>query len=160
MDLKNMAEEIHNLFLEKNMTLSFAESCTGGLLSESVTQFSGASKYFLGSVVSYSGQVKMDLLKVPESLIVENGEVSIPVAEKMAEGAKEVLKTDWSLSVTGIAGPGGGSEEKPVGTVCFGVNGPGFEFSEKVLINGEDRKQIQNNSAVYGLGLLKLGIQS
>ena len=157
---ESLVEEIHNYFMERGQTLGFAESCTGGLLSSLITERPGVSKYFLGTVVSYSGKVKEELLDVPFHLMQTLGEVSIPVARAMAHGSREVLQCDWSIAITGIAGPTGGTEEKPVGTVCFAVCGPGFEYVEQVLIEGSERRIIQQRTAEHALKLLKTAIHS
>jgi PncC family amidohydrolase len=108
----------------KKWTLGVAESCTGGLLSHYITSLSGSSAFFLGGVVSYSNQVKRDLLGVPEEMLSTYGAVSEPVALAMAQGARRVLRVDVAASVTGIAGPLGGTESKPVGTVYIAVASP------------------------------------
>lgn len=113
---------------QKKWTLATAESCTGGLLSGALTDVSGSSSAFLGGIVAYSNAVKEHLLGVPFDLLQDFGAVSEQVAKKMAEGAKEKLNTTHGLSTTGIAGPGGGSIEKPVGLVYIGfadgIDGP------------------------------------
>ncbi|MCB9026933.1 MAG: CinA family protein [Bdellovibrionaceae bacterium] len=151
---------IHNWFIANRKTLGFAESCTGGLLSSLLTQQAGASKYFMGAVVSYSGKIKESLLKVPAPIMKNFGEVSLPVAKLMAQGARQALQCDWSIAITGIAGPGGGSVEKPVGTLCFAVCGPDFEYVEQQLIEGSERRIIQQRSAEQALKLLKMALQS
>ena len=108
------------LLIEKQLTIAVAESCTGGGLSSLLTSQSGASEYFDRGFVTYSNQAKMDMLDVFEHTLDEFGAVSEQVAEQMASGARRHAKTDVSVSITGIAGPTGGSVEKPVGTVCFG----------------------------------------
>ncbi|MFL6261741.1 MAG: competence/damage-inducible protein A [Thermoanaerobaculia bacterium] len=105
-------------------TLTAAESCTGGLFSQRITTVAGSSDYFLGAAVTYSNELKTRLVGVPAEMIVEHGAVSEPVARAMAEGVRRELGSDWGVGITGIAGPGGGSEEKPVGTVHFAVAGP------------------------------------
>ena len=158
--MQQLASEIHEWFLGHNKTLSFAESCTGGQLSATITALPGASQYFLGSVVSYARSIKADVLNVSLPLMQVAGEVSTPVAQQMARGARLVLGSDWSVSVTGIAGPGGGTEKKPVGTVCFGVSGPGFEYSEEQHFKVSGREEIQRASVEHAFKLLKIGIQS
>ncbi len=137
----------------RRQTLGFAESCTGGLTSATLCEISGVSEVFLGSIVSYSNEIKTDLLGVPSEILKQQGAVSAPVALLMAKGAKKVLKTSWALSITGIAGPGGGSKEKPVGTVFFAVAGPQLEMSEKQAFSGE-RAEIQRQAADYAVTLL------
>lgn len=116
-----LEETLHKRFIEKKLTLSIAESCTGGSLAARFTRMPGASGYFLGSVVAYSYQLKLKLLGVPEDLLREKGEVSQEVVEKMAEGILKLTESDFALAVSGIAGPTGGTPEKPVGTVWCGI---------------------------------------
>ena len=108
----------------RNKTLSVAESCTGGLISNTFTDASGASDYFRGGIVSYSIEAKQDLLDVPEDMIQQHTAVSQEVAIAMASGAAEKFESDYALSVTGYAGPTGGTSENPVGTVFIGLNSP------------------------------------
>ncbi len=120
-------------------TLSVAESCTGGLLAERITAIPGSSDYFLGGVVTYSNEWKTRFLGVSEEMLAAHGAVSEPVARAMAEGARSRLGTTWALSVTGVAGPGGGSEEKPVGTVHLALAGPeGVEHRRARFPGGRD----------------------
>jgi nicotinamide-nucleotide amidase len=105
---------------EKNLTISFAESCTGGLTASNITDISGSSSVFLGSVVCYANEVKTGVLGVKEQTLIDHGAVSAQTAYEMAEGARKVMNSDISISFTGIAGPGGGTPDKPVGTVGIG----------------------------------------
>lgn len=134
-------------------TLSCAESCTGGLLSAFLTTLPGVSDVYMGSVIAYSNRVKEDLLDVPPSLLRVVGAVSLPVAKSMATGVRKALGTTWALGITGIAGPGGGSPQKPVGTVCFGLSGPGVEWAEQHQLGGE-RREIQTTSVLKALEIL------
>ena len=102
-------------------TLSVAESCTGGLLAQRITEVPGSSKYFIGGVIAYANEVKTKELGVEPMLLMEHGAVSAPVAEAMAEGIRTRVGTDFGLSITGVAGPDGGTEEKPVGTVFIAL---------------------------------------
>ncbi|MEZ4475255.1 MAG: nicotinamide-nucleotide amidohydrolase family protein [bacterium] len=106
------------------LSLGTAESCTGGLVGAAITDVPGASSVFFGSVVSYSNSVKTGVLDVPAEVLAEHGAVSEPCAAAMALGARRRLGVDVAVSITGIAGPGGGSPTRPVGTVCFGFAGP------------------------------------
>ncbi len=139
---------------DRSQTLALAESCTGGLLSSWVTALPGVSSFYRGAVVSYHSDAKIDQLGVPVRLIECHGEVSIPVAVSMAHGARTRLKSSWALSITGIAGPSGGSLEKPVGTVCFALVGPGFEESSTQRFNEKSRQEIQRRSALFALEML------
>jgi nicotinamide-nucleotide amidase len=117
----NMAEILFHSLSSKNKTLSIAESCTGGYISHQMTLIPGASKVFVGSVISYSNSVKHHQLGVENTLFETVGAVSEQVVEQMVQGVRERLQTDYAIAVSGIAGPGGGSAEKPVGTVVIGV---------------------------------------
>jgi len=143
---------------ERNETIAFAESCTGGLLSSLVARIPGVSTVFMGSLVTYSNEAKVKLLGVPEDVLRANGAVSAPVALAMAKGARERLGADWSVSITGVAGPGGGTPQKPVGTVFLALNGPGLdgrgvERVTKRLFRGT-RREIQFRSARYALAMM------
>jgi nicotinamide-nucleotide amidase len=118
----SMAELIFRMLSERGKTLSIAESCTGGYISHLLTVLPGVSKVFVGSVVSYSNSVKHHQLGVESTLFETVGAVSEPVVRQMAKGVREKLQTDYSIAVSGIAGPGGGSPDKPVGTVVIGVS--------------------------------------
>lgn len=114
-------QELAALFRASGMTLALAESCTGGMIAARVTEIAGCSAWFKGGVVAYSNEVKMKLLDVPAPMLAMYGAVSEPVARAMAEGVRRVIGSDLSLAVTGIAGPDGGTSEKPVGTVYIAV---------------------------------------
>lgn len=146
-------EEISKILRSRKENLSFAESCTGGLLSATLCEKPGVSNIFLGSVVSYSNEVKVNLLAVKEDTLKSFGAVSVQVAKEMAQGASSRLKTNWAVSITGVAGPGGGSVEKPVGTVCFSIVGPNIELVEKQVFSGQ-RTDIQRQAADYAAKLL------
>lgn len=153
----SIEEKVANLqarFEGLGYTLSIAESCTGGQISSAFTARAGISKIFLGSVVSYHKKLKVELLGVPSSTIANMGEVSLPVAVAMARGVKKLSESTWALSVTGIAGPGGGTPDKPAGTVCFAVIGPGFEESRLIQFAASDRQKIQFNSVEFALNFL------
>jgi nicotinamide-nucleotide amidase len=137
----------------KGWKLALAESCTGGLLSRRVTSVAGASDYFDRAFITYSNAAKTELLGVPEDLLLAYGAVSEPVAAAMAKGARERAKVDVALSITGIAGPGGGSPEKPVGTVFIACATPQGTTVEKHLFAGS-RERIQEGSAHAALVLL------
>ena len=137
----------------EHQTLALAESCTGGQISALFTARSGASKYFQGSIVSYANHVKHDLLGVRESQLIKSGAVSREVALAMAHGARKALKANWSISVTGIAGPTGGTKKKPVGLVFYAVAGPRFAKVEKRIFSG-NRKMIQKKAAESAVTLL------
>lgn len=117
----SLEEIIGQQLRARGLTLALAESCTGGLIGHRVTNVAGSSDYFLGGVVSYSNRAKVDLLRVPEEVLAARGAVSPETARDMAQGVRELFRADLGLAVTGIAGPGGGSDTKPVGTVYLGL---------------------------------------
>jgi nicotinamide-nucleotide amidase len=158
MDLKSAATKLLGDLRAKKLTVSFAESCSGGLLSATITAIPGVSDLFLGSIVSYAYQAKVDLLGVSWDTLKAEGAVSQKVAEQMARGARERLKSDWSVAITGIAGPSGGTADKPVGTVWFAVSGPNLDGSKRMHFSG-DREQIQRQSAVFAMELLREWIE-
>lgn len=127
---------VGELLRRAGATLAAAESCTGGLLSERVTRIPGSSDYFVGGAVTYTNGLKTRLLGVSEELLAAEGAVSEPVARAMAEGARQALGADWGIGITGVAGPGGGSDAKPVGTVHLAVAGPGGTVHHRVRFPG------------------------
>jgi nicotinamide-nucleotide amidase len=135
--------------------LGLAESCSGGLMAARITNVPGASDYFAGSAVTYSYEAKEDLLGVPKALLEEFGAVSPEVAEAMAKGALERFGADVALSITGIAGPGGGTEEKPVGYVCFNARlADGTVIAREPVIPG-NRADIRERSALVAMHILR-----
>ena len=148
---------IEELFKRKE-SLVCAESCTGGLLSSSITSISGSSEVFKGSIVSYSNELKQSLLNIPEKLIEKFGAVSEEVAETMAINAKEKLNSDWSIAISGIAGPSGGNEEKPVGLVYISIAGPNNHITniKKIFSSTRNRIEIQRLSVNVCLNSLRL----
>lgn len=152
---KGTLEELVGLRLrETGFSLAVAESCTGGLICHRITNVAGASDYFMGGVVTYSNQAKIDLLEVPEGILAARGAVSAETAQAMAVGVREVFHTDIGLSVTGIAGPTGGTPEKPVGTVYIGLAMPQGVESRHHLFHGS-REQIKTLSAQTALNWLR-----
>lgn len=135
------------------------ESCTGGLVSHLLTQVAGASEYFLGGVVAYSNQAKQNLLGVDALTLAEHGAVSPETAREMARGTRSAFLVHVGLSVTGIAGPEGGSEDKPVGLTYIGVVTPEGEWVERYLWSG-DREANKQASAVAALELLLQAVQA
>jgi nicotinamide-nucleotide amidase len=149
-----MEEVLGSLLRARGETLSLAESCTGGLLAGKITSVAGSSDYFKGGFVTYHNDVKRDFLGVQSATLKKHGAVSAPCAEEMAAGCRRRAGTTWALSVTGVAGPGGGSPEKPVGLVFAGLAGPAGTRSFKRLFFG-DRAQIREQSALWALDLLR-----
>jgi nicotinamide-nucleotide amidase len=149
-------EKIVGALLRKaGATLTLAESCTGGLVSERLTRVPGSSDYFLGGAVTYTNELKTLLVGVPQELIAEHGAVSEPVARAMAEGVCRALGSDWGIGITGVAGPGGGSEAKPVGTVHIALAGPdGATDHRKVRFPG-DRERIRWFASQIALEMLR-----
>lgn len=148
-------QELEKLCVTRGRTIALAESCTGGLLASWICAYPGASRFFQGAVVSYSRVAKENVLGVPAPLLRAHGEVSLPVARAMAVGARRACAADWAVAVTGIAGPGGGSPAKPVGYVCFGGAGPGFEeASLHVFPAAGGRQDIQRQAALFAFDFL------
>jgi nicotinamide-nucleotide amidase len=137
------------------MTVAVAESCTGGLLGARLTERPGSSAYVLGGLITYSDDAKVALLGVDREIIRSRGAVSAECAEAMARGARAALGSDWALSVTGIAGPGGGTAEKPVGLVYIGIAGPGGAVGHVEHRRGGDRQTIRERSVAAALHLLR-----
>jgi len=136
-------------------TIATAESCTAGMVAARLTDRAGSSAYVAGGVVSYSNQAKMDLLGVDATLLDAHGAVSEPVAEAMAAGALERFGADTAIAITGIAGPGGGSAEKPVGTVCFSVKlGDGYTVTRTLLLPG-NRSDVRERSTTVAMHMLR-----
>ena len=149
-----LPQVLGRLLKERGQTLSLAESCTGGYVSHLITSIPGSSAYFTGGVISYANAVKMEELGIPSDMLELNGAVSRPVVEKMATGVREALRTDWSVALTGIAGPDGGTPDKPVGTVWMAVAGP--EGVQSVLGKFPGRRAtIIEGSALAALNLLR-----
>jgi competence/damage-inducible protein CinA-like protein len=135
--------------------LAVAESCTGGLIAQRITEVTGSSDYFEGGVIAYANAVKQDLVGVSEETLSRYGAVSVETARAMAAGVRRRLSTDWALSVTGIAGPGGGSAEKPVGTVCFGLAGGSQDDVAVERRLAGNREAIRRWAAAIALDLLR-----
>lgn len=154
LDGETIDEQVAKLL--QGRRLGLAESCSGGMLAARITDVPGASDYFMGSVVSYSNEAKAELLGVDPGLIAAQGAVSPEVAEAMAIGALERFGADVAVSITGIAGPGGGSEEKPVGYVCFNARlADGTALARDPVIPG-DRSDIRERSALVAMHLLRV----
>jgi len=158
-DDASMVQVLGELLKTKGDTLSVAESCTGGFISHELTSLSGSSVYFMGSIVSYDNQVKMDDLGVLESDLIAHGAVSQPVVEQMAVGVRNRYKTTYAISTSGIAGPTGGSEKKPVGTVWVGIATPSRVYSRKFLF-GHNRQRNIEMTTLYAFNMLRKEILS
>lgn len=149
-----LEEAIGERLKQLGQTLAVAESCTGGFLSHLITTVPGSSTYYIGGVVSYANAVKMEELGIPGDMLALDGAVSRPVAERMAEGVRAALKSDWAVATTGIAGPGGGTPGKPVGTVWIAVAGPGGTVSAKSIFTGS-RKLVITRASIAALNMLR-----
>ena len=147
------AERLVKSLIEQNLTCATAESCTGGGVGYAITGVAGSSAVFWGGVISYDNSVKRDVLGVPEEVLSTKGAVSSECAAAMAEGARRRLKTDLAVSITGIAGPGGGSAEKPVGLVWFGLASNAGTATDKKIFPG-DREAVRAAAIEHALGLL------
>lgn len=150
-ELEKLAEQLGAVLLERGEWLAAAESCTGGWLAQSVTAIAGSSAWFDRGFVTYSNAAKVDMLGVPETTLDRHGAVSEATARAMAQGALAHSRADWAVAITGIAGPSGGSEDKPVGTVCFAWAGrdAGCEASTRHFAG--DRAAVREQSVEYAL---------
>lgn len=155
----SLEEDVVSLLTERGMTIALAESCTGGLIAARITDVPGASKVFPGSVVAYSNEAKVKLLGVSASTLERCGAVSEETAREMAAGARQAFGADIGVSVTGIAGPDGGSAEKPAGTVCFGFAWPGETVSGRECFPG-DRERVRLFSTAYALNRVRVRLVS
>ncbi len=149
-EMNPVLHQLHALCLARNATIATAESCTGGLISALLTSLPSSSSYFLGGVCSYSNESKSNLIRVPAELIRKHGAVSESVAKSMAEGARAVFDADYSVAVTGIAGPGGGTIDKPVGTVFVSFYAKGVITVEHLSLQG-DRDSIRAQTCLFAL---------
>ncbi|MEI7556284.1 nicotinamide-nucleotide amidohydrolase family protein [Candidatus Chlorohelix sp.] len=147
------------LLREKRLTVATAESCTGGLIGDRLTNISGSSDYFMGGVMSYSNRVKEKILGVPAITLETVGAVSSECALAMAQGVRHLLDTDIGVSATGIAGPGGGTPQKPVGLVYIALSADGYERVECFIWSG-DRIQNKRESSEAALKILIEYLQS
>jgi len=139
--MKTLIERISTVLIRQGATLSLAESCTGGALAALFTSRAGASAYFKGGVIAYSNEIKRDLLGVEADTLTEHGAVSCEVACRMAEGVRRICRSDYSIAVTGIAGPDGGSPDKPVGTVWIAVASSHRTVAEKLSLGDQGREK-------------------
>ncbi len=154
-DGRSLEEVVGALLLERGLKLAAAESCTGGMLLGTLTKVAGSSGWVAGGVVAYANDVKVQSLDVPADLIAAHGAVSEPVAEAMAEGARRAMRAGIGVGITGIAGPTGGTETKPVGTVCLAVAGPGERRVVKTVRFPGDRAMVRQMSVQGALDLVR-----
>ena len=155
----NIIEEIYNIAKLKKIKISCAESCTGGLIGAALTEFPGISEIFNGSAVTYSNEAKNKILGVKSETLKNFGAVSQQCAIEMAEGSRRIYDSDLAVSVTGIAGPDGGTELKPVGTVCFGISTKNNSYSFTKIFSG-DRKAIRDQTVDCALNELLKNLRS
>jgi nicotinamide-nucleotide amidase len=152
-----LPEAVGRLLKENRQTLALVESCTGGWLAKAITDVAGSSAYFLRGYVTYTNQSKIDVLDVPADLIKAHGAVSEPVARAMALGCQQKAGSDYAISVTGIAGPSGGTPDKPVGLVWLGLAVPGEVATRRLRISpAHTREQIRLRTVRAGLNWLRL----
>ena len=152
--MKKLSQKIVGLLVKKRLKISFAESCTGGLLSSTITSISGSSKVFTIGFVTYSNQSKIRMLKVSKKIIRKYGTVSEQVCKAMAENVSKIGKSNIAVSITGIAGPGGGTKKKPVGLVFIGIKKGNKISVKKYFFKNRRRSYIQKNSVNKSLKLI------
>ncbi|MCK5542107.1 MAG: competence/damage-inducible protein A [Desulfobacterales bacterium] len=151
----SMEEEVARLLIEKQKTIAVAESCTGGLISSLLTDVPGSSAYFLFSAITYSNEAKINILNVNQSTIIKHGAVHQNTAEEMAKGVMEKAGADFGISTSGIAGPTGGTDEKPVGTICIGFAKKGYSTAKTYCLNFNDRTRNKKVFAATCLNTLR-----
>jgi len=144
--MKTIVKKVINKLIKKKFKISTAESCTGGLLSSSITSIKGSSKIFALGLVTYSNKSKINILKVPLKIIKKHGAVSKEVCLSMLKNLNKISKTDISISITGIAGPGGGTKKKPVGLVYIGIKKSNKIKIEKYFFKSKKRTEVQKSA--------------
>ncbi len=154
------AERIITRAREKGLTIATAESCTGGWIGKALTDIPGSSSVFMGSLVAYSNTIKENLLGVPQDLLIAHGAVSEKVAFEMAQNCAQRFGTDIAISVTGIAGPGGGTKEKPVGLVFMGITVRGKTAAHEFRFENFGRDSVRKDALTSALDLLLKSIES
>ena len=152
--MKKLSQKLVKLLSKKKLKVSFAESCTGGLLSSSITSISGSSKAFTLGLVTYSNQSKINTLKVPKKIIMKHGAVSYETCLSMVKNLNKISKTNISLSITGVAGPKGGTKQKPVGLVFIGIKKANKTLVKKYLFKNMKRISIQKAAVTQSLNLI------
>ena len=152
--MKKLSQKVVNILEKKRLKVSFAESCTGGLLSSTITSISGSSKVFTIGLVTYSNQSKINLLKVPKNIIRKHGAVSYEACLTMVKNLSKISKTNISVSITGIAGPKGGTKKKPVGMVFIGIKKGNKTLVKKHLFKNKKRTSIQRAAVVKTLNFI------
>ncbi|NLF41158.1 MAG: CinA family protein, partial [Bacteroidales bacterium] len=153
-DDDTMEALVGKLLIERKAWVATAESCTGGYIAHRLTSVPGSSAYFIGSVIAYSNEIKEKLLGVSPELLISQGAVSGQVVSKMAENCRKVLNADYAISVSGIAGPGGATADKPVGTVWVAVAGP-EKTVQKLFLFGDNRERNIIKTGFAALNMLR-----
>ena len=152
--MKKLSQKVIKLLIKKGLKISFAESCTGGLLSSTITSISGSSKVFTLGLVTYSNKSKINILKVPKKIIIKHGAVSYETCLSMVKNLYKISRTNISLSITGVAGPNGGTKQKPVGLVFIGVKKGNKTLVKKFLFKNRTRNSIQRSTVYRALNLI------
>jgi nicotinamide-nucleotide amidase len=152
--MKKLSQKLVKLLNKKKLKISFVESCTGGLLSSSITSISGSSKVFTLGLVTYSNQAKIDILKVPKKIIIKHGAVSYETCLSMVKNLHKISKTSISVSITGIAGPKGGTKKKPIGLVFVGIKKGNKTLVKKYLFKNKKRLSVQKSTVNKALNLI------
>ena len=152
--MKKLSQKVVKLLSKKRLKISFAESCTGGLLSSSITSISGSSKVFTLGLVTYSNQAKTNILKVPKKIIMKHGAVSHETCLFMVKNLYKISRTNISISITGVAGPNGGTKQKPVGLVFIGIKKGNKTLVKKFLFKNRTRNSIQRSTVNKSLNLI------
>ena len=152
--MKKLSQKVVRLLRKKRLKISFAESCTGGLLSSTITQISGYSNVFTIGLITYSNQSKINTLKVPKNTIKKYGAVSYEACLSMVKNLNKISKTNISVSITGIAGPNGGTKQKPVGLVFIGIKKCNKTLVKKHLFKNKKRTSIQKATVIKALNLI------
>tara|TARA_B100000700_G_scaffold61209_1_gene67057 strand:- start:61 stop:534 length:474 start_codon:yes stop_codon:yes gene_type:complete len=152
--MKKLSQKLVKLLNKKKLKISFAESCTGGLLSSTITSISGSSKVFTLGLVTYSNQAKINVLKVPKKIIIKHGAVSYETCLYMVKNLNKISNTNISLSITGVAGPKGGTKQKPVGLVYIGIKKNNKTIVKKFLFKSKKRNTIQRSTVNKALNLI------
>ena len=152
--MKKLAQRVVKLLSRKRLKISFAESCTGGLLSSSITSISGSSKIFTIGLVTYSNQAKINILKVPKKIIMKHGAVSYETCLYMVKNLNKISKTNISVSITGVAGPKGGTKLKPIGLVYIGIKKGNKILVKKNFFKNNKRNLIQKATVNKALNLI------
>ena len=152
--MKKLSQKLVKLLIKKRLKISFVESCTGGLLSSSITSISGSSKVFTLAFITYSNQSKINILKIPKKKILKHGAVSYETCLSMVTKLNKISKTNISVSITGVAGPKGGTKKKPVGLVFIGIKKANKTIVKRYIFKNKKRSSIQRATVNKAVGLI------